>query len=245
MEMEDERLAKLIIESGGLEIRDLSKGEEPFLYSSGNYGPGYVDIKGRVGFDEIFELMVEALALKLLEDKVSFDFIIGLMTGGALPSYRLKQILEKKLSEYSPFPGFKCRIPYVYMRHIKKAGGHKESITGNKNNQHIQKGMTALIVEELINFADTTSNAAVIAREEGYKVNDAATILYYDNPFANERLKHLGVKIHYVFKLSDLINFAEELKIFSKEAVDDYKDFLNNPKDWNKKRGFKFYGKEE
>lgn len=88
-------LARLIIKSGGLEIRNLSKGEEPFLYSSGNCGPGYVDIKGRVGFDEVFESMIEALSLELLKDKVSFDFIIGLMTGGALPAYRLKQILEK------------------------------------------------------------------------------------------------------------------------------------------------------
>lgn len=234
------QLAKLIIKSGGLEIRDLSKGEEPFLYSSGNCGPGYVDIKGMIGFDEIFEPMVEGLAFKLLEDKISFDFIIGIMTGGALPAYRLKQILEKKLIKYSPFPGFTCKIPYAYMRNAQKAGGHKEYITGNRNNPYIQKGMTALIMEEIVNFAESVSKTVVIAREEGYLIKDIATIVYYNNPVANGCLKNLNVKVHYVFLLSDLINIAEEMKIFSQEAINDYRDFLKNPEGWNYRRGFKF-----
>ena len=37
-----ERIGLAIIEAGGMEIRDVDSGEEPFLYSSGNRGPGYI-----------------------------------------------------------------------------------------------------------------------------------------------------------------------------------------------------------
>lgn len=100
--------------------------------------------------------------------------------------------------------------------------------------------MTALIVEEIVNFAENVSRAVVTAREEGYVVKDIATIVYYNNPIANECLNDLRVNIHYVFKLSDLINVAEEMKIFSPEAINDYRDFLKDPEGWNYKRGFKF-----
>ena len=74
-----------------VEIRDVQNGEEPFLYSTLNRGPGYTDIKGSVGIDELFELELELLTDRLVMDGVNdIELIIGMMTGGSLPGYRLK-----------------------------------------------------------------------------------------------------------------------------------------------------------
>ncbi len=37
---------RLMYEFRRIEIRDIDGGEEPFLYSTKNHGPGYVDVKG-------------------------------------------------------------------------------------------------------------------------------------------------------------------------------------------------------
>ncbi|MEA3464316.1 MAG: hypothetical protein U9R14_04590, partial [Patescibacteria group bacterium] len=114
MEQKKKNIMGLILESGGVEIRDVDNGEEPFLYSSKNHGPGYIDIKGRVGFDEVFEPMVDLLSDKLIDDDVQFDLIVGIMTGGSMPGYRLKQIMSERLRK---------RIVYIYQRGARKVGG--------------------------------------------------------------------------------------------------------------------------
>lgn len=223
-----------ILKSGGLEIRDVDGGEEPFLYSSKNRGPGYVDVKGRVGFDEVFDSMVDLIADKLIADKVDFDLIVGMMTGGALPGYRLKQFMSTRLGK---------RVVYIYQRGARKVGGHKELDTGDRNNPHIISNCRTLICEELVNFAETTVNGALYEREEkGRIVEDAVTILFYQNPVAIERLKKHKIRLHWCIGLKDdLSPFAIREGYFSEILVKQYLDFLNNPKAWNLKRGFEFY----
>jgi len=234
MERKKRNVMELILKSGGVEIRDVDNGEEPFLYSSKNHGPGYIDIKGRVGFDEVFEPMVDLLADKLVADKVQFDLIVGMMTGGSMPGYRLKQIMSERL---------KKRIVYIYQRGARKVGGHKELDTGDRNNPYILPGCQALVIEELVNFAETTTNGVLYEREEKKRrVDDAGTILFYQNPIAIERLKRHKINLHWIIGLrDDLLPFAAKEGFFSEEVVNGYLEFLDNPKDWNLKRGFKFF----
>ena len=230
-----EKVMKLILESsGGVEIRDVDAGEESFLYSTKNNGPGYADIKGRVGWDEVFEPMVDLLADKLIEDEVDFDLLVGMMTGGSMPGFRLKQIMSERLGK---------RIVYIYQRGARKVGGHQEFDTGDRNNPHILAKCRTLIVEELVNFAETTTNGVLYERnEKGRIVEDAATILFYQNPMAIDKLKRHNINLHWIIGLrDDLLPFAVKEGFFSQRLVDKYFEFLNNPKDWNLKRGFEFF----
>lgn len=230
-----ENVMRLLLQSGGLEIRDVDGGEEAFLYSSGNHGPGYVDVKGRVGFDEVFEAMVDLLADKIIEDKVDFDLLVGMMTGGSMPGFRLKQLLSERLDK---------RIVYIYQRGARKVGGHQELDTGDRSNHHIPEGCRTLVVEELVNFAQTTTNGVLYERNEKKRiVEDAATILFYQNPFAIEKLKKHGINLHWLIGLrDDLLPFTIKEGFFPEKAVQSYFDFLNNPREWNESRGFKFFG---
>ncbi len=229
-----EKTMALIIESGGLEIRDVDNGQEPFLYSTGNHGPGYVDIKGRIGFDEVFEAMAELLFQKLVEDNICPELVVGMMTGGSLPGYRIKQ----KLAEY-----FGKRVVYIYQRGARKVGGHLELDTGVRDNPYIKVACDTLVVEELVNFAGTTTNGVLYERSKGRKVDHAASILFYENPVAVERLKKNNIQLHYPIGLkTDLLPFAADNGYVSAQKVQLYLNFLENPKRWNESRGFKFYG---
>ena len=224
---------KLILESGAVEIRDVDSGEDPFLYSTKNRGPGYIDIKGRIGFDEVFEAMTELLFQKLVKDDICPELLVGMMTGGSLPGYRLKQ----KLAKY-----FQRRVVYIYQRGARKVGGHLELDTGDRSNPYIKQGCNTLVVEELVNFAGTTTNGVLYERKKNRAVDHAACILFYENPVAIKKLKKHNINLHYAIGLqSDLLPFAVDNGFFSIQLAELYLSFLKNPKEWNESRGFKFY----
>ena len=223
-----EKIGSAIIEAGGLEIRDVDSGEEPFLYSSGNRGPGYVMIKGLVGQPRVLQYLTAQLALKLSDD-IDFDFIAGNATGGMVPGWQLRNDLELLTAKV---------IPYVYVRETRKLGGHKEHITGDRNNPLINANDRALVFEELVNFAETTTNSAKVLREAGYRAEVAGTILDYKNPKAQKLLNETGVTLTSLIGLPDLINAAESTGKFKGEAVQSYRDFLVDPVKWQLDRGY-------
>ncbi|MEA3463684.1 MAG: hypothetical protein U9R14_01230, partial [Patescibacteria group bacterium] len=112
-----------------------------------------------------------------------------------------------------------------------------------RNNPHLLPGCQALVIEELVNFAETTTNGVLYERrEKKRRVDDAATILFYQNPMAIERLRKYNINLHWIIGLrDDLLPFAVKEGFFPEKLVNDYFDFLNNPKDWNLKRGFEFF----
>lgn len=332
------------------EVKNLPLERQPFLYASGNWGPGYVSIKGCVGWTELFSGMVKLLAARIKETGIGIDFVAGLMTGGAIPGYQLSQILsdilehpvrymyltgtrrqdtiqakvispeeledvtsliatyilwlrdEKKyqfdfLAGVAPsgmVPAFRVAqilagkqkrdIPFVYIREQRKAGGLRELITGAEKNPRIPrgawgvpiggqgdfgekalretgfnpvpkvldilkicdfetsldaipKGSNGIIVEELVNFAESTGNAAQWLREQGYIVQNAATILNYENPEALKRLEKLGITLNHLFTLSELLGVAKRYELVPLPVVEEYERFLATPLEWQAVRG--------
>ncbi len=231
----------MLLDAGAAEIREIPKKvtndqvsglplkNQPFLYASGNWGPGYISVKNQVGRKKIIIPLVEQLCL-LVADRVLLDFVAGNVTGGMIPGWILSQELGAILGK---------EIPFVYIRAARKSGGQKELITGVANNPEIWQGGNGLVVEELVNFAQTTCNGALSLRDAGYKVTHAATILFYDNPEAKKALAKNNIEMVYLFTLPELLEVAEKEKAFSVKAIADYREFLKNPLDWQEKRGLK------
>lgn len=215
--LEVEQLASRIVSAGAVEIRDVDAGDEPFLYASGNWGPGYVSIKGLVGHKALFKDLVAALAEEMRQEGVPADFIAGNATGGMIPGWILSEILD---------------IPYVYVRETRKKGGQKELVSGIK---YIPSGMRGVVVEELINFAESTCNAADALIGLGYVVEDAATVLFYDNPESIRRLSTYSIGVTYLLTLEDLLVAA--VGTYSTKAIQGYRQFLQNPLQWQADRG--------
>lgn len=229
--MSEEAACAKLLEVGAVAIRDVDGGEEPFLYSSGNFGPGYVMVKGTVGRQDVFKPLVEQMALRLVEEAVDFDNIAGNATGGMVPAYQCRE-------DYQCMTG--REVGYVYVRGSRKEGGHKELITGL---DHIAParpdGSPAhwLVVEELVNFGETTTNSLNLFRELGFTANKAATILHYDHAQVNDRLANNGIELTYLTTLPHLLDVAVNEGFYSQEAVASYRDFLASPADWQRVRG--------
>lgn len=226
----EEEVCRLILDAEAVVIREVDAGEEPFLYSSGNWGPGYVSIKGLVGREGVFKTLAEQLALRVIGSGIEFDFIAANATGGMIPGYQLREDLQRMTGR---------EIPYVYVRGARKRGGHKDLVTGIAGNPYIPKDAKPLVIEELINFAQTTSNSTIGLRELGYTVENAATILHYHNPKGLERLSDTGLTVVELANLPKLIRVAEEFNYFSPEAIAGYRNFLQDPLRWQAERRFK------
>jgi len=215
------------------EIEKLPLSRQPFLYSSGNWGPGYVTIKNLVGRKKIIKSLCQELAKKVAREVPRLDFVAGNVTGGVIPGWLLSEYLESLLGRI---------VPFVYIRDTRKKGGQKELITGIANNPEIRpgaNGANGLVVEELVNFAQTTCNGARALREAEYTVTHAACILFYNNPESLKSLQAAGIKMVYLFTLSQLLKVAEKYQTHSRKAIDDYRQFLKDPLGWQAKRGLK------
>jgi len=223
-------LGRMLLHEGVLAIRNVDQGEEPFLYSSGNWGPGYVMVKGLVGKKPILKLLIRALADKLALQIPQVNFIAGNATGGMIPGWLLAEELEIVLRR---------AIPFVYIRGMRKKGGHKELITGIENNIFIKTGHNAVVVEELVNFAETTCNSARALRETGFTVTDAACILSYENLKARTSLAEEGLRMTYLVSLTEMLDLATEFHTHPIEAITSYREFLDNPDAWQARHGLR------
>lgn len=239
-----DRIAREILLAGAMEIRDvpatvsneqvpsLLQGAQPFLYASGNWGPGYVTIKGQVSDQPLMVMLCKYLALEIAEKwPAGVDFIAGNVTGGVVPGWEVSRALSDLLGK---------TIPFVYIRELRKTGGHKELITGI---QHIPADSGGLDMEELVNFAQTIVNGAKVLREAGHNCSKGACILYYGNPEADKQLAAAGIEMVYLITLSELLDVAEKVGIGERrpyrfaERLADYRQFLWNPLQWQADRG--------
>lgn len=227
-----EEIAGQIINSGAVEVRDVDASQEPFVYSTGNRGPGYVMIKGLVGQRKVLKFLTLQLAHRVAPSYgKDFDFVEANATGGMIPGWQLADDIEKVLGLEEG------AIPYVYLRGSRKEGGHGEMLTGDRNNPLIQPGMKALVFEELVNYAGTTTNAAEECRAKGYPVTHAGCILSYDHSQSNLRLQESGVTLTPLITLPQLLDVAEPAGLIPINSVKSYREFLRNPLEWQLSRG--------
>lgn len=210
------------------EVEGLPLENQPFLYASGNWGPGYAMVKGLVARKRIMGSLIQPLAKKIIEKVPQVDFVAGNVSGGMIPGWLLSEELGVLLER---------TIPFVYVREARKKGGQKELVTGIVNNPEIPTNANGLVVEELVNFAQTTCNGANALRDAEYSVTHAATILFYDNPLAIEALEENEIEMIYLFTLPELLTVAEKHQTHSQKAIDGYREFLVDPIGWQESRG--------
>lgn len=221
-----EEIGKRIIDSGQVEIRDVDSGQDPFVYSTGNRGPGYLMIKGLVGQPSILKFLTGQLSYRVVGE-AEFDFIEGNATGGMIPAWQLRDDVSDLLGK---------EIPFCYLRGSRKEGGHGELITGDRNNPLIRHGMRALVVEELVNYAGTTGNAAEEFRTAGYPVSHAACLFSYDHAESNARLREKNISLIALITLPQLLDVAGEGGLIPQKAIESYREFLKDPLMWQLER---------
>jgi len=179
-----EDIALDLLRANVLKIRDIDAGEKPFIYTSGNWGPGYVNIKKLVSAKKLMLSLTKHLAEKIAKYVSQINFIAGSATGGMIPGWLVAEHLETILGK---------AMPYVYIRKAKR-GERENSIIGIEDNPEIQKG-------------------------------------------AVKSLQENRLEIIYLITLPQLLGVAEKHNIYPPKVIDNYREFLKNPLEWQIRYG--------
>jgi orotate phosphoribosyltransferase len=148
--------------------------------------------------------------------------------GGMVPAW----IMAGKLGEL-----LGRDVPYFYVRNTRKKGGHNELLTGDRYNDFFVPGRRGLVLEELVNFAETTCNSALVQREAGYDVRFAAAIASYDQPRARDRLRETDLELIELLTIKRMLDSLEERGTFAPHLIASWREFLAGPVEWQNKRG--------
>ncbi len=222
------QICQMILDSGQVELRDIKAGQLPFEYSASTsenplFGPGYILIKALVAQDKIFFPLVNQLALRIEEAGLEFDAICGNVSGGMIPGFVLKLYLTHMYGRL---------VRYIYAREMRKAHGSSEMLVGVDNNPCLESGLHFGDVEELVNNAKTTCNAAITLRNSGFRCDHALTILDYQNVDAIARREEIGLTQISLVTLPQLLDYADHQQRWPSHVIEDYRAYLSGPVAW-------------
>jgi len=189
--------------------------EKPFILTSGNKSPVYVDCRKIISFIKQRKIILSYAEKYILENNIKFDLLAGGETAG-IP--------------YASFLAERLNKPMIYVRKKNKGFGKNQQIEGSFNNN--QK---AILIEDLATDGASKVIFVEALRKFNIDVKDILVIFYY-NIFNSKDspIKNLNVKIHYLCSWKNIFNIIEKNKILKNNQIENLKFFLSEPEKWRK-----------
>ena len=208
-----QRTAEILIKTKAI----LFQPDSPFVLTSGQKSPVYVDCRKLIGFaperQELMKMGGEILHHAGLCD--TFDVIAGGETAGIPYGAWMADVLHK---------------PMAYIRKKPKGFGRGARIEGN-----LQHNDTVLLVEDMTTDGGSKVSFVNAIRNAGAICNHCFVVFSYGifpDKIAELQQKH-GVTLHYLAAWADVIKYAEQTDYFKNtKDLNSVKQFLKNPKQW-------------
>ena len=187
-----------------------------FTLTSGLKSPVYVDCRKIISFINERDFIMNEAINYFKKNNLEFDLVAGGETAGIPYAAILSEIIRK---------------PMLYVRKKSKGFGKNQQIEGNfKEEQRV------ILIEDLATDGGSKVIFVEAMRKAGLVVKDIFVIFYYDIfNFENSVLAKLNVKIHSLCTWKDIISLVEKRNLFSKNDIDNHKEFLSNPDEWRRK----------
>ena len=152
------------------------KTDKKYILSNGTTSEYYIDMRSLSSNINVYKDLVKVLSSYVSKS----NSIVGIESASITYAASIGSLLE---------------IPFGYIRKEKKTYGTSKVIEGN-----LDKAKTITIIEDVITSGNSACNTIIKAINEGYKVDYVICIFLRDKK-AIEKIKSLGVKIIYLFKL--------------------------------------------
>jgi orotate phosphoribosyltransferase len=212
---EKKLLTQSLMEIKAVEIR----AKNPFVYSSGNKGPIYFDLRLIMSFPRIRE-QITLYYLDLIEAHYGFndfDIISGTATAGIPLASWVAQALRK---------------PMIYVRSKQKEYGKQNLVEGLLSRED-----RVLIVEDIVNFGVSSLANVHTVRKMGGKVTSCLSIANYEQKEAMTQFSKSKVSLYSMITVAEVVNMAHELKLIDTIDFQATKDWLTEPVGWFERQG--------
>lgn len=207
-------IAKLLLEIQAVTLNV----QEPYRYSSGILSPIYCDNRLIMSYPEKRAQVIGAFAELIQERSLHFDLLAGVATAGIA---------------HAAFLADRLNLPMAYVRDKAKGHGKENQIEGK-----VEKGQTALVVEDLVSTGGSSVAAALALREAGVVVTDCLAIFTYEMEKAKEQFVEANIQLHTLSNFSTLIEVAAEEGYITQEEKEIARAWNQNPAEWGKVMGY-------
>lgn len=193
--------------------------QTPFLLTSGNYSPIYINCRRLISWRGTVKLIAAAAMLQLELRNCAVDVIAGGETAGIPFAAFLADALDK---------------PMIYVRKAVKGHGTASRIEGV-----LERGSRVLLFEDLITDGLSKISFIKAIRDSAGVVEDAFVI--FDRLQGGAALLGQdGVRLTALTDLELVLGVASEWGLLGSSAIDSVRVYLASPAEWHAKHGLPY-----
>lgn len=159
-----------------------------FTLKSGEETDVYVDLRTLISHPVLFSLVTRQIGYMMENLRIKSDLICG-VPYAALPIATLLSANYK--------------IPMIIKRKERKMHGTKKEVEGL-----YEKGMTCLIIEDVVTSGQSVLEVIEVLEREGLKVEDIISVVDREQG-ARELLESRGYDLHTLLSLTDIMTRQE------------------------------------
>jgi orotate phosphoribosyltransferase len=207
MSMEKE-VARALVEIGAVRFTP----DAPITFKSGIISPVYVDNRKLPFYPKEWKVVLSAIEKKIKENKIHFDIVAGVESGGIPHSAAL---------------GFMLDMPSVFVRKQLKDHGTKSRIEGGE-----VRGQAVLLIEDMVSTGASSLAAVEALRDEFAVVTDCIAIVSYNFPDALEAFEKANATLHSLTTFPVILEEAVALGKISEPDAERVRAWFADPYNW-------------
>lgn len=201
-------VASKLMEIGAIKLNH----QKPFTWSSGWRSPIYCDNRLSLSYPDVRSYIKRCLAQAIRENFVKAEAVVGVATAGVPQGALVADELQ---------------LPFAYVRPKPKDHGMENLIEGK-----IEKGQTAVIVEDLISTGGSSLKAATALREAGVRVIGMVAIFTYGFDTAINNFEKEEVDLVCLSDFNHLLQEALRKKFITEDQLVHVKSWRIDPANW-------------
>lgn len=202
------KIAEMLLQYGSVTLRP----EEPFIWASGIHSPVYCDNRILLSHPKARDQLVESFEDMIKKNRLRFDAVAGIATGG-IP---VASILADRLKK-----------PLLYVRSGPKGHGKGNVIEGQ-----FKRGSRVLVIEDLVSTGKSSLAAIQALKQDQARVTDCLAIFSYGFPAARVGFQRARCKLHTLTNLKTLMETAIRLKKITAKDRNLIESFARAPEEW-------------
>ena len=203
-----QKTAELLLQINAIKLQP----QKPFTWASGWKSPIYCDNRITLSYPIIRNFLRENLAKQIEMIYGKPDVIVGVATGAIGIGALVADVMN---------------VPFCYVRPEAKKHGRQNKIEG-----HIEKGQSAIIIEDLISTGKSSLRAVEALKESAVHVKGMLAIFTYGFKIAEANFENAGVSLHTLSDYENLLQLAEKSNYINASEAKILADWRINPATW-------------